>query len=198
MKTILLIRHSEPIRDRIVPTAMPPLSERGYEKARELFRRDIFRTVDAFCTSPYRRAWDTARELLREGAMTDDRLREWELGDLQTLDAAFWGRQYADHTYRNKNGESLNDAGKRMTAALREIMAATPEGGTAAVVSHAAAICAFLLNWCSIEVVDEQKKVRKIQHSETVVLDGKIAAPSVFVLRFAGGQLREIRHMDAE
>ena len=93
MKTILLIRHSEPIRDRIVPTAMLPLSERGYEKAREL----------------------------REGAMTDDRLRERELGDLQTLDAAFWGRQYADHAYKNKNGESLNDAGKRMTAALGEI-----------------------------------------------------------------------------
>lgn len=197
MKTILLVRHSEPIRDRIVPAAMLPLSERGYEKARELFRRDIFRTVDAVYTSPYRRARDTARELC-EGAVTDDRLRERELGDLQTLDAAFWCRQYADHAYKNKNGESLNDAGKRMTAALREIMAATPEGGTAAVVSHAAAICAFLLNWCSIEVVDEQKKVRKIQHSETVVLDGKIAAPSVFVLRFAGGQLREIRHMDAE
>ena len=195
MKTILLVRHSEPIRDRIVPTAMPPLSERGYEKARELFRRDIFRTVDAVYTSPYKRARDTARELC-EGAVTDDRLRERELGDLQTLDAAFWCRQYADHTY--KNGESLNDAGKRMTAALREIMAAMPEGGTAAVVSRAAAICAFLLNWCSIEVVDEQKKVRKIQHSGAVVLDGKIAAPSVFVLRFAGGQLREIRHMDAE
>lgn len=172
MKTILLIRHSEPIRDRIVPTAMLPLSERGHEKARELFRRDVFRTVDAVYTSPYRRAWDTARELC-EGAVTDDRLRERELGDLQTLDAAFWGRQYADHAYKNKNGESLNDAGKRMTAALREIMAATPEGGTAAVVSHAAAICAFLLNWCSIEVVDEQKKVRKIQHSGAVVLDGK-------------------------
>lgn len=193
MKTILLVRHSEPIRDRIVPTTMLPLSERGYEKARELFRRDIFRTVDAVYTSPYRRA----RELC-EGAVTDDRLRERELGNLQTLDAAFWGRQYADHTYRNKNGESLNDAGKRMTAALREIMAATPEGGTAAVVSHAAAICAFLLNWCSIEVMDEQKKVRKIQHSETVVLDGKIAVPSVFVLRFADGQLHEIRYMDAE
>ncbi len=40
--------------------------------------------------------------------------------------------------------------------------------------------------------------VRKIQHGETVVLDGKIAAPSVFVLRFADGQLREIRYMDAE
>lgn len=42
MKTILLVRHSEPIRDRIVPTTMLPLSERGYEKARELFRRDVF------------------------------------------------------------------------------------------------------------------------------------------------------------
>lgn len=118
MKTILLVRHSEPIRDRTMPTAMLPLSERGHEKARELFRRDVFRTVDAVYTSPYRRARDTAREL-REGAMTDDRLRERELGDPQTLDAAFWGIQYADHAY--KNGESLNDAGKRMTAALREI-----------------------------------------------------------------------------
>lgn len=32
MKTILLIRHSEPIRDRIVPTAMLPLSEGGMKR----------------------------------------------------------------------------------------------------------------------------------------------------------------------
>ena len=46
--------------------------------------------------------------------------------------------------------------------------------------------------------MDEQKKVRKIQHSGTVVLDGKLAMPSAFVLRFADGQLREIRYVDAE
>lgn len=32
MKTILLIRHSEPIRDRTMPTAMLPLSERGMKR----------------------------------------------------------------------------------------------------------------------------------------------------------------------
>lgn len=197
MKTLLLIRHSEPIKDRTMPSAMLPLSEQGHEKAQKLFRRDVFRSVDAVYTSPYRRARETAQKLCKS-AVIDDRLRERELGDPQTLNAAFWGRQYADHTYKNKDGESLNDTGKRMTEALREVIAATPEGGITAVVSHAAAICAFLLNWCSIEVMDEQKKIRKIQHGKIVVLDGKIAMPSAFVLRFADGQLREIRYMDAE
>lgn len=37
MKTILLIRHSEPIRDRIVPTAMLPLSEGGMKRRGSCF-----------------------------------------------------------------------------------------------------------------------------------------------------------------
>ena len=70
------------------------------------------------------------------------------------------------------------------------------DGNTVAVISHAAAICAFLLNWCSIEVVDEQKKLRKITHNGTVVMNGKIATPGAFVLEFENEQLCRIKYID--
>lgn len=50
----------------------------------------------------------------------DDRLRERELGNPETLNAAFWIRQYEDHNYKNADGESLNDAKERMTANLHQ------------------------------------------------------------------------------
>lgn len=63
MKTIVLIRHSEPIKDRTLPTALLPLSERGILRAQELFSLDIFRSVNAVYSSPYQRAFSTAEKL---------------------------------------------------------------------------------------------------------------------------------------
>ena len=47
MKTVILVRHSEPIKDRTMPTEELPLSEQGHIKAQELFSLDIFRSVEA-------------------------------------------------------------------------------------------------------------------------------------------------------
>ena len=57
---------------------------------------------------------------------------------------------------------------------------------------------AYLLNWCSIEVIDEQKKLRKITHNRSVVMNGKIATPSAFILEFENEQLCEIKYVDKE
>ena len=194
MKTIILIRHSEPIKDRTMPTAELPLSEQGHLRARELFSLDVFRSVDAVYSSPYRRAYSTA-EKLHKPLNVDARLRERELGNPDTLNAAFWNRQYEDHDYKNDGGESLNDVRERMTSAIHEIMAAMQDGDTVAVISHAAAICAFLLNWCAIEVTNQQKKLRKITFQGTVVMNGSIATPSAFVLAFEDAQLRSITYI---
>ena len=195
MKTVILIRHSEPIKDRTIPTEALPLSEQGHIKAQELFSLNIFRFVEAVYTSPYRRAYSTA-EKLNKRLIVDDRLRERELGNPETLNAEFWIRQYEDHDYKNVNGESLNDAKERMTSVISEIILSIQDGDTVAVISHAAAICAYLLNWCSIEVVDEQKKLRKIAHNRSVVMNGKIATPSAFILEFENEQLCRIRYVD--
>lgn len=194
MKTILLIRHSEPVKDRTMPTAELPLSEQGHRKAQALFSLDAFRCVAAVYTSPYRRAYSTA-EKLRKPMNVDARLRERELGKPDTLHAAFWKRQYADHDYKNVGGESLNDVKARMTAAIDTILSTMQDGSTVAVVSHAAAICAFLLNWCTIEVTDEQKKLRKITKQGAVVMNGILAAPSAFVLTFENDQLCGMRYI---
>lgn len=193
----ILIRHSEPVKDRTVPTEALPLSELGHIKAHELFLLDAFRSVEAVYTSPYRRAYSTA-EKLSERLNVDERLRERELGDPNTLNAAFWSRQYEDHDHKNVDGESLNDVRERMTSAMRDILSTMADGSTVAVVSHAAAICAFLLNWCTIEVMDGQKKLRKITHKGAVVMNGKIAAPSAFVLEFENEQLRRIQYIDKQ
>lgn len=197
MKTIILIRHSEPIKDRTIPTAELPLSEQGHIKAQELFSLDVFRSVDAVYTSPYRRAYSTAEKL--DGRLNvDERFRERELGNPNTLNAEFWNRQYEDHNYKNVDGESLNDTKERMTSAINEIISTMKDENTVAIISHAAAICAFLLNWCSIEVVDEQKKLRKIIYKGAVVMNGKIATPSAFILEFENKQLCRIKYIDKE
>ena len=183
MKTIILIRHSEAIKDRTMPTAELPLSEQGHMRARELFSLDFFRSVEAVYTSPYRRAYSTA-EKLRERLHVDVRLRERELGNPDTLNAAFWKRQYEDHDYKNVDGESLNDTKERMTAAIDEIVSTMQDGETVAIDSHAAAICAFLMNWSTIEQIDEQKKLRKITYQGSVVMNGVFASPIAFVLQF--------------
>lgn len=195
MKTIILIRHSEPIKDRTMPTAELPLSEQGHRKAQALFSLDVFQAVDAVYTSPYRRAYSTA-EKLRKPLKVDARLRERELGNSNTLNAAFWKRQYEDHNYKNVGGESLNDVKERMTSAIDEIVSTMQDGNTVAVISHAAAICAFLLNWCTIEVMDEQKKLRKITKQGAVVMNGILAAPSAFVLALEQGQLCNLQYID--
>ena len=197
MKTVILIRHSEPIKNRTITTEELPLSEQGHIKAQELFSLEIFRSVEAVYTSPYRRAYSTAEKL--SGCLNiDDRLRERELGKPETLNAEFWIRQYEDHNYKNADGESLNDAKERMTATINEIISTMHDGNTVAIISHAAAICAFLLNWCSIEVVDEQKKLRKITHNKSVVMNGKIATPSAFILEFENEQLCRLRYVDKD
>lgn len=197
MKTILLIRHSEPIKDRTMPTEELPLSEQGHIKAQELFSLDIFRSVEAVYTSPYRRAYSTA-EKLNKRIIIDNRLRERELGNPETLNAEFWNRQYEDHNYKNADGESLNDTKERMSSAISEIISSIQDGDTIAIISHAAAICAFLLNWCAIKVMDEQKKLRKITHKGAVVTNGKIATPSAFILEFENEQLCRIKYIDKE
>ena len=195
MKKIILIRHSESIKDRTLPTEELPLAVQGHIKAQELFSLDIFHSVEVVYTSHYRRAYSTA-EKLNKRFIIDDRLRERELGNSETLNAEFWSRQYKDHNYKNIGGESLNDTKERMTAVIKDIILSTQDGSTVAIISHAAAICAYLLNWCSIEVIDGQKKLRRITHQGTVVMNGKIATPSAFVLEFENEHLCRIKYID--
>lgn len=197
MKIILLLRHSEPQRGTGLPNAQIPLSSNGEYRAKQLFRAEEFASVRYVCSSPYRRAWNTAK-CLGLPVTQDERLKERVLGEEAALDDAFWEKQYLDHDYKTSGGESLNETRARMTAFMQELLGKMRNDEKAVVVSHAAAICAYLMNFCDIEVVDAQKKIRKIMFGESVVLNGKFEMPGGFILHFDGFSLRKITHISFE
>ena len=86
-------------------------------------------------------------------------LHERTIGDARE---DFWLKQYEDYDFRNPGGESINQVKVRMKTAIDSIVGQMEEGETALVVSHATAICAYLLSYCVIEVKDPEKKVRNI------------------------------------
>lgn len=195
MKTVILMRHSKPLSGLEPPNGEIPLCEEGISSAKKLFQSPLFVDVQHLWASPYRRAYDTAK-VLNDSVLTDPRLRERELGDPATLNAEFWGRQYREHSFKNSGGESLNDVKLRMTAFMDELLHGMNDGEKAVVVSHAAAICSYLLNFCSITVSDEEKKWRHISFRSRTVLNGSIATPSAFVLTFDGTALNEISYFE--
>lgn len=195
MKTVILMRHSRPQKGPGLPNEQIPLSGDGVLLARALFLLPVFREADRVCSSPYRRALDTAR-LLGRPVHTDPRLRERELGDPASLNGNFWGRQYREQDFKNPGGESLNEVRQRMSAFMVELLDSMADGETAAVVSHAAAICSYLLNFCSITVLDEEKKWRQIKFGTETVLNGPMATPGGFRLAFEGSSLVELSYFE--
>lgn len=97
-------------------------------------------------------------------------LHERTIGDARE---DFWLKQYEDHDFRNPGGESLNQVKVRMKTAIDSIVGQMEEGETALVVSHATAICAYLLSYCEIEVKDAENKVRKISFHGKEILNGR-------------------------
>ena len=70
-----------------------------------------------------------------------------------------------------------------MSACIREILSGLPDGETALVVSHAAAICAYLQSFCTVEVTHAEQKLRRIRFHGKLLLDGKLGPMTGFILR---------------
>lgn len=191
MKTIILLRHSQPQKGTDLPNELIPLSDDGTYFARKLFQNVLFQSTTYVYSSPYRRAFDTA-VMLGQPVTTDLRLVERQLGDPTTLRADFWKKQYLDHTFKNCGGESLNEVNLRMTSFVDELLSKLSEGQTAVVVSHAAAICSYLLNFCTITVTNSEAKLRKICFGRKVVMDGAFPTPGGFILQFQNRTLANI------
>lgn len=177
MKTLLLLRHSIPERTG----SDPGLSADGIQLAEQVFQAEPFRRVSAVWSSPAQRAAQTAA-LLGLPVMLDARLSERRTGDTTGQDLSFWQRQYEDPDFKNPDGESFREVRTRMSGCLQEIFSALPDGGTALVVSHAAAICSVLQTFCTVEVTDAARKLRRITFQGQVLLDGKLDPACCFVV----------------
>lgn len=184
MKTLYLFHHAKPDKTSKLENSLIPLSEEGRAALLALLGRigDLDKNAPVF-SSPYRRAYDTA--LLISGCVVgDSRLTERQTGTRETFTKELWAGQYTDCDLKNTGGESFREARERMTEAINEILDQIPGSGSAIIVSHAAAICAYLQQFYRVEVVDADSRHRKITRGERVILDGVIQAPSCFRLAF--------------
>lgn len=152
MTTLLLARHGETdwnSEHRWQGHADRPLNERGREQARELAASLAERRIDAIYASDLLRARETAEivgAVVGLPVLLDANLREVDVGEWSGLVHTEIESRYPEGFRRWEQGrhgwvegESYDEMGVRVVAALLRIAAAHP-GETVLVVSHGGAI----------------------------------------------------------
>lgn len=187
MKKVYLMRHS--IAEKMdIPTSLIPLSEDGGKLA--MSKRKDFSDVELCFSSSYKRAIETA-ELIAKDVNIVDGLQERIIGDARE---DFWLKQYNDYDFKNLNGESLNEVKERMKTVIDIIIKKMSEGETALIISHATAICAYLLNYCEIQVIDASCKSRKIILQNKVIMNGTFDPADYFEITFENNCPNSIKY----
>ena len=100
--------------------------------------------VDRVIASPLRRAQQTAAAF-EQSVETDERFveldyGEWEGHPVADVPKEIWQRWRSDLNFRPPGGETLNELGSRVRAALREIADEHDDSGTTVIVSHVSPI----------------------------------------------------------
>ena len=155
---VYLVRHgvvSEEWRDRVYGQLDVPLSETGRAQAEALGRRMAAKRLDAVYASDLARALDTARAIgrhhdlevrkvpaFREASFGHWQGRRWL--EILSEDADEVRARYADFGgAKMKDGESLEELGRRVLPALRDIVE-RHRGQSVAIASHGGVIRVIL------------------------------------------------------
>lgn len=144
MTVIYLVRHAEPDHSWEEDSTRP-LTEEGKADARKV--ADFFREVhvDHFRSSPYERSVDTIKPSANEKSLDismDLRLREREKG-LHGNSQDMFRRRWADFSFHEEGGESLEMVQKRNMEVMEEIQR-SQEGRTVVLGTHGTAMSTIL------------------------------------------------------
>lgn len=171
MKRLILLRHGQTDWNRIGRVqgqTDSQLNELGHAQAREVAPALAAYQPGVVWASDLSRAADTAAPVAAACGLTprlDPRLREWGFGEREGLthdefraaDPEAYARFRLGRYDQVPGAEPTADVHARMLAALAEVVAETPDGGTAVVVSHGAAIklaVGGMLGWEAHQAVD--------------------------------------------
>jgi probable phosphoglycerate mutase len=127
-----------------------PLTDAGRERAVRVGKFLAGHSFAAVCTSPMRRARDTARLAGFEDATVDDDLLEWDYGAYEgrtTADIRASQPDWSVWTSPMKNGESLAELGERARRAMQSAVAA---GGDVAIFSHGHFLRVLAATWAGL------------------------------------------------
>lgn len=129
MTQIYFVRHAQPVHSWAEDSTRP-LTPQGMADSARI--TEFFRTtpVDVALCSPYQRSVDTIRgaaQILGLSIRTDERFRERESGHGGNRIPNLFQKRWADFTFAEPGGESLDSVQRRNVAALAEVLAAHPE-----------------------------------------------------------------------
>ncbi len=128
---VVLVRHGETEWSRELKhtgRTDVPLTEEGGRQAKQVGEALRGREFALVLTSPLRRAAETARLAGFPEAQPRDELMEWDYGDYEGLRTAEIREQapgWTVWTHPVRNGETLEEVGRRVDRVLKEIRAAT-------------------------------------------------------------------------
>ena len=151
MKTIYLIRHSKPEKNKQLKNEDIPLSEEGKILAYNLAKK--LGKIDIIYSSTYKRAIETAEYISKENNIKiniSSDFNERKLGTDKTIKEDFWLKQLYNENIKPINGESRLEVKKRMINGIEKILNNNDNNITIAIVSHATAITFLLMNWCKL------------------------------------------------
>jgi broad specificity phosphatase PhoE len=150
-----LVRHGETewSRDgRHTSTTDLPLTEHGFEVARDLAPRLAEVDFDQVLTSPRQRARATAEIVGRPDAEVDDDLVEWAYGDYEGVTTATIRESVPDWsvwTHPTPGGETADEVSERLD---RVVARAREHAGRTLVFGHGHALRALTARWLGLPV----------------------------------------------
>ncbi len=190
MKTIYLIRHSKPNKKKFIGEDIS-LSQEGFMKAKE-FSNKLKNKITCY-SSTLLRAKQTA-EILSNNVITDERLIERIVGN-EKFSKEDWEKQYIDIYYKKENGESFFEVGNRIEEVIIEILNNMNDNEEVYVVSHAAAICSYLIKYCDVLVTNVDLKEREIRFNNKIIMSGKFYTPSAFKISYMENKIIDIKYL---
>lgn len=204
MTTLYLIRHSVRMKrddietynttqPRIIKEEKIILSGVGEKRAEILSKEKELQNIDVVYTSNCVRTLQTAKYLMENQnlkANIDERLDERRVGKINDKEIPNWFvRQYKDFDYKTIGGESMREVQTRFSEIINEIIEKN-KNKRIAVFTHGYAITTFLLKYCKLLYVSEERL--EIEYNGKTLYNRRLNAPEVFKLIFNNKELTNI------
>lgn len=204
MTTLYLIRHSVRMKrddietynttqPRIIKEEKIILSSEGEKRAEILSKEVELQNIDVLYTSNCVRTLATAKYMMESQnlkANIDERLDERRVGKPNDDIYPDWFiRQFQDFDYKTIGGESMREVQHRFNEVINEILE-KHENKRIAVFTHAYAITSYLLKYCKLIHVSDDRL--EIEYNGKTLYNRRLNAPEVFKLTFNNKEIKNI------
>ena len=206
METIIyLVKHADELKENGIKNTNDTtqmmnekyiLSVKGEDQSRKLSENPELENIDILWSSSYVRAKATAKYIAYRNNLEiniDSNLNERKLGNLEDLSKWMKNKKFGvvqaylqDRKWKAREGESCEEATKRVTAFVQKILNEN-KGKRIVLVSHGALISFLLSNWCELN-----EEMKLIFNNKII----EIKEPSITKLTFENQELLNIEPIE--